>query len=123
MSKSSAAISRLSVPSLSRPSVAPVDRQERLTAAGLLALTLAWLTYTRLYFWLHPRHLTFDPSAFMYLTGKPDPSCGLTRTFAWMWRGDLARAVGVYPLGPIIFVASFVLVAYWAVMVLSGRSI
>ncbi len=94
-----------------------------MTAAGLLALALAWLTYTRLYFWLHPRHLTFDPSAFMYLTGKPDPSCGLTRTFAWMWRGDLARAVAVYPLGPIIFVASFVLVVYWAVIVLSGRSI
>jgi len=123
MSRSSAATSRPSVRSLSRPSVAPADRQERLTAAGLLALALAWLTYTRLYFWLHPRHLTFDPSAFMYLTGKPDPSCGLTRTFAWMWRGDLARAVAVYPLGPIIFVASLVLVVYWAVIVLSGRSI
>src|SRR5712691_3935320 len=92
MSRSSAATSRLSVRSLSRPSVAAADRQERLTVAGLLALALAWLTYTRLYFWLHPRRLTFDPSAFMYLTGKPDPSCGLTRTFAWMWRGDLAHA-------------------------------
>ncbi len=91
--------------------------------AGLLLLALTWLTYTRLYFWLHPRHLTFDPSLFMYLTGKPDPACGLTRTFAWMWRGDLARSVAVYPLGPIIFVATFVLVAYWAAILLSGQSL
>lgn len=94
-----------------------------MTAAGLLGLAVAWLTYTRLYFWLHPRHLTFDPSAFMYLTGKPDPSCGLTRTFAWMWRGDLARATAVYPLGPIVFAATFVLVVYWTVILVSGRSI
>lgn len=99
------------------------DRSERATAAGLLALAIAWLTYTRLYFWLHPRHLTFDPSLFMYLTGKPDPSCGLTRTFAWMWRGDLARSVAVYPLGPIIFSATFVLAVYWAAVVVTGRTI
>jgi hypothetical protein len=103
--------------------VAPANRQERLTAAGLLGLALAWLTYTRLYFWLHPRHLTFDPSAFMYITGKPDPSCGLTRTFAWMWRGDLSRSVAVYPLGPIIFVATLVLAVYWAAILLSGQSL
>ncbi len=103
--------------------IAPAGRQERITAAVLLAFGVAWLTYTRLYFLLHPRHLTFDPSAFMYLTGKPDPSCGLTRTFAWMWRGDLARSVAVYPLGPIIFAATFVLVAYCATILLSGRSV
>jgi len=101
----------------------PAGRPERLAAASLLALTLAWLTYTRLYFWLHPRRLTFDPSLFMYLTGRPDPICGLTRTFAWMWRGDLARSVAVYPLGPIIFAASFLLAAHWAAILLRGRSI
>lgn len=101
----------------------PAGRQERLAAAGFLALALPWLAYTRLYFWLHPRHLTFDPSLFMYLTGKPDPGCGLTRTFAWMWRGDLAHAVSVYPLGPIIFVATLGLAVYSAAIVLGGRSL
>jgi len=66
------------------------------------------MLYTRLYFLLHPRGLTFDPSLFMDLTGKPDPSCGLTRTFAWMWRGDVVHAVLVYPLGPLLFVAMVV---------------
>jgi Protein of unknown function (DUF2752) len=98
-------------------------RQDRLVAAGLLALALPWLAYTRLYFWLQPRGLTFDGSAFMYLTGKPDPSCGLTRTFAWMWRGDLAHAVSVYPLGPLIVLGTFALVAYSMAVLVGGRSL
>ena len=89
---------------------------------GLLLLG-AWLAYTRMYFVLHPLGLTFDPSLFMRLTGHPDPACGLTRTFAWMWRGDLVRSVAVYPLGPIVFVAMVVLVAYWAAVSCTGRSI
>lgn len=84
---------------------------------------VAWLAYTKLYFVLHPAHLTFDPSLFMYLTGKPDPTCGLTRTFAWMWRGDLGRAVGVYPLGPLVL-AGMLAVALNSILVLAiGRQI
>jgi hypothetical protein len=101
---------------------ADADREQRRTAAGVAAIVLSWLTYTRFYFFLHPRHLTFDPSLFMYLTGKPDPTCGLTRTFAWMWRGDIGRAVAVYPLGPLVFVASFAVLAY-AIAVMAGRSL
>ena len=103
-------------------SIARGDRQERLAAAGVAAIAIAWLTYTRLYFFLHPRHLTFDPSLFMYVTGKPDPSCGLTRTFAWMWRGDIGRAVAVYPLGPLVFVATFAVLGY-AIAGVAGRPI
>ncbi|HSR25071.1 MAG TPA: DUF2752 domain-containing protein [Candidatus Eisenbacteria bacterium] len=80
---------------------------DRSSAALLSALDVAWLLYTRLYFWLHPRGLTAAPSLFMNLTGRPDPLCGLTRTFAWMWRGDLVNAIVVYPLGPLLFAASF----------------
>lgn len=98
------------------------DRYERMAAGGLLALAMSWLTYTRLYFWLQPRHLTFD-GPFMYLTGKPDPGCGLTRTFAWMWRGDLAHAFFVYPLGPLIFVGTFVFAAYSLAVIVGGRSL
>jgi len=80
---------------------------DRTIAWTLLGLTLPWLAYTRFYFWLQPRHLTFDGGLLMWLFNKPDPTCGLTRTFAWMWRGDLAHAVAVYPLGPLAFAASF----------------
>lgn len=102
--------------------LARAGRNERIGATSLLALVVSWLTYTRSYFWLQPRHLTFD-GLFMYITGKPDPACGLTRTFAWMWRGDLAHAVVVYPLGPLIFVATVALAAYLVAVIVTGRSL
>jgi hypothetical protein len=87
----------------------------------ILALGIAWLVYTRLYFWLHPRGLTVAPSLFMHVTGKPDPLCGLTRTFAWMWRGDLRHAVAVYPLGPAVFLGVFPLLGYALFVLVTGR--
>lgn len=97
-------------------------RDDRLIAAVLLTLALPWLAYTRLYFFLQPRHLTYDGGLFMWLLNKPDPTCGLTRTFAWMWRGDLVHAVSVYPLGPLVFVGT-VLVVLWSLGVLAfGRA-
>ena len=88
-----------------------------------MAMLVAWFAYTKLYFFLHPLGLTFDPSVFMYLTGKPDPLCGLTRTFAWTWRGDLTQAARVYPLGPLVFLVAIALVGYLAIAVLSGRQL
>lgn len=102
-------------------SVAVESKWERVLYLAILSLTVSWLLYTRLYFVLQPAHLTFDPSLFMWFTGKPDPACGLTRTFAWMWRGDLGRALGVYPLGPLIFVLVLALGIHTAAAVLTGR--
>ncbi|PZR93659.1 MAG: hypothetical protein DLM67_13400 [Candidatus Nephthysia bennettiae] len=101
--------------------IAHAGPSQRTSAALILAIGVAWLAYTRLYFWLHPRGLTVAPSLFMHLTGRPDPLCGLTRTFAWMWRGDLAHAVTVYPVGPLVFAASFPLLGYAAAVLISGR--
>lgn len=98
-----------------------LDRAERIALLPAFALLVAWFVYTRLYFYLHPRGLTFSLSPFMYLTGKPDPACGLTRTFAWMWVGDLGQAVRVYPLGPLVFVISAGLTVYLAVALATGR--
>lgn len=100
-----------------------LSRADRVLALVWLMLSMLWLAYTRAYFWLHPRGLTFAPSLFMYLTGRPDPLCGLTRTFAWMWRGGLSQAVRVYPLGPIAFILGILLAAYAAAVALSGRGV
>lgn len=105
-----------------RVEVAQAGRNERIATGALLALAVSWLIYTRLYFWLQPRHLTVD-GPFMYLTGKPDPGCGLTRTFAWMWRGDLAHAASVYPLGPLIFIGTVGFVVYSLAVIVGGRSL
>jgi hypothetical protein len=40
----------------------------RWTQLGLLGTGAAWLVYTRLYFFLHPRGLTIAPSLFMSCT-------------------------------------------------------
>lgn len=98
-------------------------RLDRASHLGIVALSAAWLVYTRIYFVLHPAHLTFDPSVFMWLTGKPDPTCGLTRTFAWMWRGDVGKAAAVYPLGPFLFVLVLALCLNSAVALITGRSV
>lgn len=98
-----------------------LDRRQRVSQLPALAMLIAWFAYTRLYFFLHPHGLTFDPSLFMYLTGKPDPTCGLTRTFAWTWRGDLGQAVRVYPLGPLAFALALAAVAYLVISALTGR--
>ncbi len=103
--------------------VVRAQRRDKLLALLLLITAIPWLVYTRLYFWLHPRSLTFDSSVFMYLTGRPDPTCGLTRTFAWMWQGQLLQAVAVYPLGPLVFLATLGLVVYAVAVVLSGRAL
>lgn len=96
---------------------------DRALAATLLGVAVPWLAYTRLYFFLQPRHLTYDGSAWMWLFNKPDPSCGLTRTFAWMWRGDLGHAVAVYPLGPLVFLATWALAFYGLAVLVAGRAL
>ncbi len=109
-----------------RPSVLALDaasRADRQQALTILGLGGAWMVYTYLYFWLHPRGLTAAPSLFMYLTGRPDPLCGLTRTFAWMWRGDVVQAALVYPLGPALFLLSFPLLAYAGLVLVRGRAL
>ncbi|MHB8613711.1 MAG: DUF2752 domain-containing protein [Candidatus Dormibacteraceae bacterium] len=125
MPESLARISQQSAPrpALRRVVVAPAMSGDRWFAWSLLGLGLPWLVYTRLYFFLQPRHLTYDGGAFMWLFNKPDPGCGLTRTFAWMWRGDLGRAVAVYPLGPLVFLATVALAVYAVVVLLGGRAV
>ena len=125
MPESLARTSAQSAPSHALPHalVAHATGGDRWLSWTLLAIALPWLVYTRLYFFLQPRHLTYDGSAFMWLFNKPDPSCGLTRTFAWMWRGDLGRAVAVYPVGPLVFVATVGLTLYAVVVLFSGRAV
>src|SRR5260370_17554698 len=76
---------------------------QRLRDLGLVAAFGLWLVYTRLYWAMHAAHLSMPPCPFYYLTGHPCPFCGGTRSFAYMWEGDMADAVRLYPLGPALF--------------------
>jgi uncharacterized protein DUF2752 len=79
---------------------------ERWRDLGLFAVLAGWLLYTRIYWVLHAAHISAPPCPFYYLTGHPCPFCGGTRSFAYMWNGDLSDAVRLYPLGPLMFVGT-----------------
>lgn len=86
----------------------PQDRTRELVMLGGLVV---WLVYTRMYFVLHAAHIAAPPCPFYYVTGHPCPFCGGTRSFAYMWQGDMADAVRLYPLGPALFAGSLIGVA------------
>jgi Protein of unknown function (DUF2752) len=97
----------------------PGDRARDL---GILAGLVAWLIYTRVFWTLHASHIVLPPCPFYYLTGHPCPFCGGTRSFAYMWQGDLADAVRLYPLGPAMFAGSLVAVGGLASGLVTGRT-
>jgi hypothetical protein len=106
-------------PPISLTKALPTDRLRDLALLGALLL---WLVYTRMFFVLQAAHLTAPPCPFYYLTGHPCPFCGGTRSFAYMWRGDLADAVRLFPLGPVLFAGTFAGVAGLAAGVITGRT-
>ncbi|HKW59779.1 MAG TPA: DUF2752 domain-containing protein [Candidatus Dormibacteraeota bacterium] len=95
---------------------------ERWRDLGLFAVLVAWLVYTRVYWVLAAAHLSAPPCPFYYLTGHPCPFCGGTRSFAYMWRGDLSDAVRLYPLGPIMFVGTILGAGGLAAGMVTGRT-
>ena len=102
-------------------SVARAVQADRLHYFWLLAGLLLWLAYTRVFFILQAAHVTAPPCPFYYFTGHPCPFCGGTRSFAYMWQGDLADSVRLYPLGPALFAGTFVAAAGLAVGAVTGR--
>jgi hypothetical protein len=95
---------------------------ERLRDLGLLAIFAGWLLYTRIFWALQAAHATLPPCPFYTLTGHPCPFCGGTRSFAYMWEGDISDAVRLYPLGPAIFAGMLVSAAGLAAGVVTGRT-
>ena len=83
----------------------PADRSRDV---WMLAALLGWLLYTRVFWILQAAHLSAPPCPFYYLTGHPCPFCGGTRSFAYMWQGDMTDAVRLYPLGPLFFAGTLV---------------
>jgi hypothetical protein len=90
--------------------------------ALMLGLIL-WLVYTRVFWVLQAAHMTLPPCPFYTLTGHPCPFCGGTRSFAYMWHGDVANAVRLYPLGPAIFAGTFAAIGVLGYGIVSGKTL
>lgn len=95
---------------------------ERLRDLGIFAVLGCWLLYTRIYWALQGAHMTLPPCPFYYLTGHPCPFCGGTRSFAYMWEGDISDAVRLFPLGPAFFVGALVGAGGLASGIVSGHT-
>ncbi|HYM97893.1 MAG TPA: DUF2752 domain-containing protein [Candidatus Sulfotelmatobacter sp.] len=95
---------------------------DRLRDLGLFAALVLWLAYTRIFWVLQAAHIAAPPCPFFYLTGHPCPFCGGTRSFAYMWRGDLADAVRLYPLGPAMLAGAVATTAALAAGAITGRT-
>jgi Protein of unknown function (DUF2752) len=98
----------------------PADRRREL---GIAFVLVVWLVYTRVYWVLQAIHLGAPVCPFYYLTGHPCPFCGGTRSFAYMWRGDISDAVRLYPLGPALFAGTFAAIGGFVAGAVSGRSL
>jgi uncharacterized protein DUF2752 len=88
----------------------------------LFLALVAWLVYTRFFFVLRAGHMVLPPCPFYYLTGHPCPFCGGTRSFAYLWQGDLSDSVRLYPLGPAFFVGALLGAGGLASGLATGRS-
>jgi hypothetical protein len=95
----------------------------RLRNGFLLAGLVVWMGYTRIFWAAHAVHATLPPCPFLTLTGHPCPFCGGTRSFAYMWQGDTARAAALYPLGPLMFAATLAAIPVLAVALLADRDL
>ena len=96
---------------------------DRMRDIGIAALLVLRLLYTRLYWVLHAAHLGAPTCPFYFLTGHPCPFCGGTRSFAYMWNGDIADSVRLYPLGPALFAGTFAAIGGLVTGAISGRTL
>ena len=64
-------------------------------------------THTQLGLW---------PCGFMATTGRPCPTCGMTTSFAWLTRADLAQAWRANPAGIALAATSLILIP-WLLLV------
>jgi hypothetical protein len=103
-------------------SIAKTGSDQRFRDLGMFAALALWLVYTRVFWTMNAAHVTLPPCPFYYLTGHPCPFCGGTRSFAYMWQGDIADAVRLYPLGPALFAGALLGTGGLAAGLVTGRT-
>lgn len=103
-------------------SIGKAKPDQRLRDLAIFGVLAVWLVYTRVFWALRAAHVTFPPCPFYYVTGHPCPFCGGTRSFAYMWQGDIADSVRLYPLGPALFLGSVLGAGGLGAGLVSGRS-
>jgi len=73
----------------------------RVGISGTILTVLAFLPFP-----LAPR---VSLCGFLWLTGRPCPFCGLTRSLAYLLKGDFALALTLHPLSPLALTALLIM--------------
>jgi len=97
--------------------------EARLRNAFVLFGLLLWMTYTRVFWAARAMHATLPVCPFLAVTHHPCPFCGGTRSFAFMWQGNAARAAALYPLGPLLFFATLAAIPLLVLALLFDRDL
>ena len=105
------------------PAVVRADPGVRLRNVCLLGGLLLWMLYTRFFWAVQALHLALPPCPFLTVTGHPCPFCGGTRSYAYMWQGETARAAALYPLGPALFWATAAAIPVLALSLILDRDL
>lgn len=84
----------------------PLSCHGKLVRWGILGFSCTPLFAT--YFYNQNYKIRFLACPIRHLTGIPCPTCGMTRSFMAIGRGDLNQAVAEHLFGPVLF-ASFVI--------------
>jgi hypothetical protein len=85
-------------------------------------LTAAYLAPSRNGFGSH-QALGLRGCAFLERTGLPCPSCGMTTSFTWFVRGNLAASLYVQPMGTLLAAACCCTVWVGLYVAITGRPV
>jgi len=67
------------------------------------------------------RQLGLPPCTFLYMTGLPCPSCGMTTSFAFLAHGDVANSVRANAVGTLLAAFLVILLPWSLVSAIRGR--
>ncbi|MEN9206789.1 MAG: DUF2752 domain-containing protein [Gloeomargarita sp. GMQP_bins_120] len=85
-------------------SLTPTQRRDRWIGLGML-----WSPVVAAFFYNRGWQIPGLVCPLYHVTGIPCPSCGLTRSFMALARGDILQAVRFHAFGPLLFGAFFLL--------------
>jgi hypothetical protein len=99
----------------------PLSCHARQVRWGILGLCSAPLLGA--YFYSRGFKISFLICPLRHLTGIPCPTCGMTRSFMAIVRGDWLQALAAHLFGPVLFASFLIAIVHIASELLTGRRI
>lgn len=111
--------------------IGPWYRARRSERIGWGAIALCCAVLLGLAVWLKPspdgmgthQALGLPPCGFVYSTGLPCPTCGMTTSFSLTVRGRILSAIIAQPAGFVLCLVAAIIVGYGSSVALRGKAI